>query len=254
MNKTANRRKELIETTNHDDGKAFIPEESQRLSVIRGQLAGSSYVETKLPLVSLFSKKNPLEMTGKVTVLSSHIDTVDEITEPYWDEEAYRGTLDNGITNHVCVELMLADLLPDNVIVAFTGNEEYGCRGAEKTAVFLEKKCPDVKPRYITLDVSEYAKDYENCDVRVEYRKDKKKLAKKIRKKLADATYRIEYGAMAKTYDETDTYRNYGKAVSVCIPVDEGSFFYHSNTGVGIKPESLAAYSKALADIAKFLS
>ncbi|MBR4759564.1 MAG: M28 family peptidase [Lachnospiraceae bacterium] len=246
------RRKELIETINHDDGKAFISGESQRLDVIRKQLAESLYQETSLPLVSLYSKEKPENLDGRVIVLSSHIDTVRQITRPFWDEDTCRGTLDNAITNHILVEMMLADELPEQVIVAFTGDEESGNRGARMTAKYLEEKCPAAKPCFITLDITDNC-GVDDYAVSMEYRKDRKKLAKKIYKKIENASYFDKIGKirLGMTRDETDEYRKFGKAVSVCLPVD--SEYYHSNHGVGIKRESMEIYRRFLVDTTHLL-
>ena len=279
----------IASKTNHDIGSHFITGQTEKLSEIETQLKDSGYVQKYHRIARVYSKKPLEEMKGKVVVLSTHIDTHPLIRHPFCDtdpdlasyvsgyEESYsEGTMeedfekvnlsylqkveekcgplyvltgDNALTNHAAVELLLSGNLPENVIVAFTGNEEQSSKGAEGVAKMIAEFYPKLSPSYITLDVTDCC-HIKNYDVSVECRYDHKKLAKKIRKRMSDSPYRIKYYKDNLTRDETDTYVDFAPAVSICIPV-EGEM--HSDLGVFVVKKSLEKYQEFLLEVSKCL-
>lgn len=283
----------IASKTNHDIGNHFITGQMEKLTEIEEQLKDSGYVEKYHRIARVYSKKPLEEMEGKVVVLSTHIDTHPFIHHPFCDtapdlasyvsgykkrysegvmEEDYEKvnlsylqkveeesgplyvlTGDNALTNHVAVELLLSGDLPENVIVAFTGNEEEdgksGCRGAKGVAQMLSAFYPKLSPSYITLDVTDVC-HIKNWDATVECLYDHKKLAKKIRERMQDSPYRIKYSKDGCTRDETDAYADFSPAVSICIPV-EGEM--HSDLGLFVVKKSLENYQAFLLEVCKSL-
>ena len=65
--------------------------------------------------------------------MSSHVDCEAGITECFSREEKddiLKGTYDNSITNTAILALMMEGYLPEQVIIAFTGDEEKESKGA----------------------------------------------------------------------------------------------------------------------------
>lgn len=117
-----------------------------RLEVIGKLLKDSEYDESYHgSLCRMYSKKPISEIGDNVILVSSHADTVFSISKcsSKLDEKTgwMRGTYDNQVTNAAAVIAMLEMELPDNVVFAFTGEEETGSmRGASEAADFLHKK------------------------------------------------------------------------------------------------------------------
>lgn len=89
--------------------------------------------------------------------MSSHVDCEAGITRCFTrleDNGLMRGTYDNAITNAAALYAMLSGGLPDDIMVCFTGDEEYGGNGASGLAHFLRRHSID--PRGIAvLDVTD---------------------------------------------------------------------------------------------------
>ena len=67
------------------------------------------------------------DLSGKQVVLvSSHIDCVFQSLFVTETEECFLGTFDNSITNACLVYMIMFGLIPENVVIAFTGSEEEG--------------------------------------------------------------------------------------------------------------------------------
>ncbi len=75
-----------------------------------------------------------LDKNSEIIIVSSHADNVEEITKPFSElsenNQYLKGTYDNLGTNAASTILMQENQMPDNVIFAFTANEESGkCTG-----------------------------------------------------------------------------------------------------------------------------
>lgn len=140
----------------YDDGKRFT--ETAKLDRIRHLLKDSTYTETKGNLFRLYTKCSPdSQAFENVVVISSHADFVSAIRHPFLNVQSggmLKGTFDNAATNAAALFLMLYGDLPDNVFVAFTGNEESGMRGAVELDRFLCSRIGG-HPCYLTLDVTD---------------------------------------------------------------------------------------------------
>ncbi len=239
----------ITETVNHDDGRSFILEGSTRIPVIREELKGTNYCEETLSLAILYSRKPICKIKGKVVVISTHIDTVEDIIHPYFKRDGNRcyGTFDNALTNHVALELMKRGDLGKKVIFAFTGDEEENFGGAKEVAEYLAKY-EDIKPKYITLDVT-LARDIDKYSVNIEYCHNKKGFARKIEALMLDSSINWGMSGMSSTSDETDMYCDYAKAVSICFPVKGTLKKMHSDIGVEAVYSSISEYEEFIHEL-----
>ena len=120
-----------------DDGKEFVV--SDRIAVIERLLQGSAYkLVAREPLALLFAKSEPKE-NEKVVLVSSHVDCVYNNCYCSDNGEYYKGTFDNSFGNAAVLLCMLNGVLPDNVVVAFTGDEEKDSHGVYQTLEALKK-------------------------------------------------------------------------------------------------------------------
>jgi hypothetical protein len=148
-----------------DDGKKFI--RTERLDLIRQALGDSDYIcLADLPLAKIYSHQN-FQSDKPSILVSCHIDSVygEYFACPQAGE--LHGTFDNSACNALLIEAMLKTLLPAQVLVTFTGDEEKKSRGADRTIVFLQKI--DVFQNLemvITLDLTE--ESYGACHFTVE--------------------------------------------------------------------------------------
>lgn len=127
-----------------DNGSHFT--ETDRLEAIDEILSeyNSPYKRRNYSgLFALYSRVNPKTVKNAV-VISSHIDCVRSIREFYsreTDDGFLHGTYDNAITDAASLIAMLGGRLPDNVFVAFTGDEEENSRGAADLCEYLQELC-----------------------------------------------------------------------------------------------------------------
>ena len=148
---------ERIMVPNRDNKEEFT--EPGRLEVITTLLWQSRYRRVNPQgLFHLYAARPLSEMAReKIVLVSSHVDVVPEMVSCFTRREQdglIRGTYDNAITNACLVKVMLEGNLPDNVLLAFTGDEERGCRGAKRSLKYLREK--GLEPSCcIALDVTE---------------------------------------------------------------------------------------------------
>ncbi|MCR4646554.1 MAG: M20/M25/M40 family metallo-hydrolase [Oscillospiraceae bacterium] len=148
-----------LSVLNRDNGKYFF--RTDRLDAIAELLWNSSYRRVNADgLFALYAKK-PLSqlMQAPVTVISTHVDCERGITACFSasvDETYMRGTYDNAVTNAAAVAAMLSEQLPDNVLIAFTGDEEEDCGGAKQLLAFLRRQNARIRAIAV-LDVTDMA-------------------------------------------------------------------------------------------------
>ena len=144
---------EYVSVANRDNGRYFI--DTQRADKIINLLFDSKYRKVNSDgLYMLYSAKPLCEVSDPI-IISTHIDCVSEITNCFtrdYDQEKIIGTFDNCITNAAILTLMVNNRLPENVLVAFTGDEESGSKGATQLSTFLAKR--NIYPPVIVLDVT----------------------------------------------------------------------------------------------------
>lgn len=158
-----------VSVINRDNGKRFT--QTDRLDTISSLLWDTSYRRINSDgLFHLYSKKPIEQLTNKsMVVVSSHVDCEREITNCFTsvvDNDTMRGTYDNAITNAAIISAMLADQLPDHVLIAFTGDEEVDSKGAKHMLKFLKSKDIDIKV-IVILDVTDMGWT-ENADFTIE--------------------------------------------------------------------------------------
>ena len=118
-----------------DNGECFTV--TDRVAVIERLLGGSGYrLVAREPLALLYAK-HPLHEGDRVLLISSHIDCVYSRCFCADEGGCLRGTFDNSFTNAAVLWAMINNTLPDNVVVAFTGNEESDSQGALQVAAAL---------------------------------------------------------------------------------------------------------------------
>lgn len=236
LNKVAN-------TINHDSNGMFVQGETERLDLIGELLKGTDYKLTVTGLCHMYSKLPIDEMTAPITIISSHIDTHRNITEPFSEratEKKMRGTYDNSITNAAVISLMLENRLPDNVVVAFTGNEEYGMQGARAVSKYLKARKIDAK--VIVIDVTEEGWD-EKSDYSFENSCNNSDWTAQIRTKLGATAFKSHIEGNNED-DETCEYSSEGfECFSLCIPT-KGHM--HSNKGLKARIKTFNNYIECL--------
>ena len=118
-----------------DNGECFTV--TDRVAAIGRILEKTDYrLVSRQPLALLYAKREVRE-GDRVLLVSSHVDCVYSRCFCADEGDCLRGTFDNSFTNAALLWSMLHDRLPDNVVVAFTGNEESDSQGAVQTVVAL---------------------------------------------------------------------------------------------------------------------
>lgn len=145
-----------LSVPNRDNGRVFT--DTERLDAIAELLRESPYERVAADGLFHMYSRVPIEAIEEpVVIVSTHVDCEYHITKCFTkqvDDDTLLGTFDNSITNASAVHLMLSTDLPDNVLFAFTGDEEEGSRGATDVARFVEDNRLEVLNIYV-LDVTE---------------------------------------------------------------------------------------------------
>lgn len=230
-------------TINHDDGCHFIEGETGRIDLISNLLEGTGYTLTEIGLCRLYSKLPVSEMHGPVTVISSHIDTHYGIKKPFSKQTSRKkllGTYDNSITNAAVLKLMVDNRLPDNVAIAFTGDEEICSEGALNLADHL--RINGVSARVIVTDVT-YRGYKKKKSVAIENCCNSRGWTAEVKKEMTMCGINwIKKGNHED--DETCEYsRKDFECLSFCIPV-KGEM--HKDSGLKVRTKSFLEYIEAL--------
>ena len=242
-----------------DDGRKFT--DVRRLDVIEEKLQGSEYVLTSGNLFRLYSKKPIAEIEGELMVVSSHVDCERRITKCFSRNETaetLKGTYDNSITNAAILALLMEGTLPEQVVVAFTGDEERTSRGAVETTKYLRKDNKQFQT--MVLDVTDFGW-IEGADFTVENNFWKEETGRRVCRIAEGVGYpwlfvpedpddvpeyvpedRV-YSEEAEAdesweYDEQDV-----KCFSLCLPINGPM---HSNKGATVRKQSFIHYVEAL--------
>ena len=231
-----------------DDGERFIVDD--RLRVIENLLAESAYEVVVRGSLAVVYAKRVLHNGDDVVLVSSHIDCLHG-SSFCRDEGAFvRGTFDNSFTNAVLLWAMLEGLLPDNVVVAFTGNEEGDSIGATQVVLAMGKRECNISMA-ITLDVTNVGWDSGSCftienDACIDML-----LAHKIISSLDEYRGKFSFEHNAEP-DESWLYADYGiPSFSFCIPA---SGDLHDDGGVLLCKETISSYSLCLLKLANIFS
>ena len=231
-----------------DNGHHFTI--TDRLRVIEKILNGSKYQLLHSGNLCRIYGKQPVK--GKsVILISSHVDCVYNrlFCEETTDGQYLRGTFDNSITNACVLSAMLKGSLSDNVVVAFTGDEEEESGGAYEVVEKL-RECDSHIALAIVLDVTEEGWEERNLftiendlgiDILTGHR-----IISTLEK------YQGEYGFVHDS--EPDESYDYDEknipCFSLCIP-SLGDM--HSERGVLVRRESLPIYCDVLSELTNAL-
>ncbi len=148
---------EKLAVLNYDNGKQFTRKD--RLIQIENILKDTEYKKLNSDgLFELYAKGDNLP--EKIVLVSSHIDCKDTITKCFvekYSDEFLLGTFDNLVTNAIIVSLMIENKLNENIVIAFTGDEEEESTGAYDVIDFLENSGKKVFS--VVLDVTDMGWD-----------------------------------------------------------------------------------------------
>ena len=231
-----------------DNGERFTV--TDRVAVIEQMLEQTDYkLIGRQPLALLYSKREVRE-DDRVLLISSHIDCVYPRCFCSDEGDCLRGTFDNSFSNAALLWNMLNDRLPDNVVVAFTGNEESDSQGAVQAVVALGRMGCEV-PAALVLDVTNEGWEsgalftLEN-DLGIDML-----TAYNIISSLECYGGRFAFKHNAEP-DESWDYAEYGiPSLTLCVPVC-GEL--HGDEGVLLRKESAMEYCNVLALMARVLN
>ena len=227
-----------------DNGECFTV--ADRVAVIESLLENSDYrLIARRPLALLYSKREVRE-GDRVLLISSHIDCVYPRCFCTDEGDCLRGTFDNSFTNAALLWNMVHDRLPDNIVVAFTGNEESDSQGAVQTVVELGQMGCEVAAALV-LDVTNEGWEsgalftLENdlgIDILAGYN-----IISSLEK--YDGRFAFKHNALP---DESWGYADYGiPSITLCVPVG-GEL--HGDDGVLLRKESATEYCNVLSLLA----
>lgn len=243
--------------------------ETEKLDSIRDLLIDSGYHEILLHGAQIWRKNftSPIDI-----IVSSHADVVNSISKcssELSDDGYYSGTYDNSGTTAAAVIAMLEGDIPDNVMFAFTADEETGrCMGAKQALEYARNFGYD--PTCIALDVTyegydeghlftvenlssghkknedmDFLNDVAQSMMNLETEGKQSCHFVKISKNSIPSLLGSEYIAKdSGWFDEAQAYVNeHAKAFSLCLPC-EGNM--HSNRGVDVRQPVFEGYINAL--------
>ena len=227
-----------------DNGECFTV--TDRVAVIERLLKDTAYRLVARESLVLLYAKHALCEGDRVLLVSSHIDCLYGKCFCNDDGDCLRGTFDNSFTNAALLWDMLNDTLPDNVVVAFTGNEESDSQGAVQTVVALGRMGCEVAAALV-LDVTNEGwksgalftiENDAGIDILTGYN---------IISSLEDYGGRFAFKHNALP-DESWDYADYGiPSLTLCVPVC-GEL--HSDAGVLLRKESATEYCNVLSLLA----
>lgn len=237
---------ELLESVTvdcKDDGNHFVVPD--RVSVIERLLGNTEYrLVAREPLALVYAKRE-LCAGDDVVLVSSHVDSLHASCFCNDEGDFLRGTFDNSFGNAAILWHMLAGKLPDNVVVAFTGDEEHNSQGAVQVVLSLGRMQCNIK-FVLVLDVTNtgcgsgasFALENDlGIDMVTAY-----KIIEAVNS--LGLEYAFEHNAEP---DESWDYNDYGiPSLSLCVPV-QGCL--HGDSGVMLNKMSVAGYCKALLSI-----
>ena len=230
-----------------DNGERFTV--TDRVAVIEHILEKTDYkLLSRQPLALLYAKR-PVCEGDRVLLISSHIDCVYSRCFSADEGDCLRGTFDNSFTNAAVLWAMINNTLPDNVVVAFTGNEESDSQGAVQTVVALGQMGCEVASALV-LDVTNEGWEsgalftLENdlgIDILTGYN-----VVSSLEK--FDGRFAFKHNALP---DESWDYADYGiPSLTLCVPVG-GEL--HGDAGVMLRKESALEYCNVLSLLASLL-
>lgn len=231
-----------------DDGKRFVVDD--RIQVIERLFQDTPYkLVAREPLALLFAKRVPQECE-KVVLISSHVDCVYSGCFCNDDDDCWRGSFDNSFGNAAVLWCMHYDNLPDNTVVAFTGDEEKNSGGAVQALLALGKIGCNVSSA-IVQDVTNVGwesgalftiENDSGFDLMQAYN---------LVSSLEPYSGKFAFKHDAEP-DESWEYAEYGiPCFTLCAPVGGN---LHGDEGVLLRKESALSYCDVLANLACLLA
>ena len=260
---------ESLSVINRDNGTKFT--QTDRLDSIAWLLSNSKYQKVNdCGLFHLYARKPVHELDQNVILVSSHVDcerSIHSCFSKVLDDVYLLGTYDNSITNAAIVSLMLSGQLPDQILVAFTGDEEEEQTGASDLVYFLEKN--HLKVRHIfVLDVTDMGW-HENADFTVEndfWEDDIGRTIVSVAEasghtwqfipedpdEIPDFIPSVRVISEEAWEDESWKYDDFDlPCCSICLPV---SGEMHSDAGVLVRAQSFSRYTEVLGTMLREIS
>ena len=233
-----------VTVNSRDNGKQFT--DTTRILAIESLLKDSDYeLFYKGNLTLLYAKHTPVK-GERVVLVSTHIDTVYSHCFCQEKDGFLHGTFDNSYTNAATIWNMLNGKFADNVVIAFTGDEEEDSQGAIETVCVLGRMQCTIAFA-IVLDVTNEGWEQQaqfsiendlGIDIFTAHR-----LVELLKPYNAKYTYMHDAEP-----DESWDYDEYGiPCFTLCAPV-LGDM--HSDKGVLLRKESFPAYPEILAIVA----
>ncbi len=227
-----------------DNGEHFIVDD--RIKVIEQLLAGTPYkLVCREPLALVFAKHDLCEGES-VVLISSHIDCLYDNCFCNDAGDCLRGTFDNSLGNTAVLWCMLNDMLPDNVVVTFTGDEERDSQGAVQTLLAIGRAGCGISLA-IVQDVTNTGWESEALFA-IENDSGIDLLTAHSIVSLLNGykgQYAFEHNAEP---DESWDYADYGiPCFSLCLPVCGN---LHGDAGVLVRKSSVIEYCKVLSMLA----
>lgn len=230
-----------------DNGEHFVVDD--RIQVIERLLQNTPYkLIAREPLALLFAKRKP-RRRGKTLLISSHIDCVYNKCFCRDEGDCFRGTFDNSFGNAAVLWCMMNDTLPENTVVAFTGDEEKDSGGALQTMLALGRM--GCRLTAIVQDVTKVGwgggalftiENDSGFSMLTSYN---------VLSSLMNKFHSIGFEHNAEP-DESWDYAERGiPCLTFCAPI-YGDM--HSDEGVLLRKESAVAYCDALAHLASLLA
>ena len=231
-----------------DNGEHFTVD--SRVKAIECLLAATPYrLVCREPLALLFAKRELCEGEN-VVLVSSHIDCLYNNCFCNDEGDCLRGTFDNSFGNAAVLWCMLNDMLPANVVVAFTGDEEKDSHGVYQVLEALKKYGCELSCA-IVQDVTNVGWEsgalftIENdCGIDLITAYNMVSLLEPYNGKFA-------FRHFAEPDESWDYARCGVPCFTLCAPVGGN---LHGDEGVLLRKESAAEYCKVLALLAGFLA
>lgn len=225
-----------------DNGVRF--KKKKRIKAIETWLADTEYTLLYEGDLTLIYGKKPMNEDTRI-VISSHIDCLysglfcEELSEALW-----KGTFDNSLTNAAVIENMRNNLFADDVVIAFTGDEEDGQQGALETIEEVKEAGATPKLVIVTEVTEEGWEEDANFTIENDLNIDMQQ-AHRIINLLEPYNYQFIHQA------EPDESWTYGKADFACLTLSVPVLGeMHGKEGVIARKVDLPIYCEVLAVLA----
>jgi hypothetical protein len=236
----------------YDNGCQFI--RTDRLVMIKNLLAESKYhCLAEKPLAKVYCHQD-FGANRPTILISCHIDSVYNAFFSSVEEKELRGTFDNSACNAIIVEMMLCEILPEQVLVSFTGDEEEDCKGVDQTIDVLDVyNIFDNLEVVIVLDLTEAkyeVADYTIENEFVEQENETSLLRFRYKRQFRDYLRDILDSPIFINDEEPDESWQYDEydlnCFSFCLPCRLLGADMHEDSGVALLQSSIEAYACAL--------